>query len=260
MASWGEQCVAEDGSLSDASDVSMAAKFYEIQKNRFAGSRCSISRQDKRTYSIMWEGLLTFDLEVIDEISGAGGDRLEDLKVWGVGYAAQSESSDKWDPLCLEIVLRKAAAPPLDATSGGSEDCAGATTPGVLRDVELPVIEDKNIRRIIRRFMGYLECGDRPDLYRHKISDASYIFDSISSVHMVMIPCMPTVTLSFLCKMRHLFSGSLQDVVFERRRGDVEGKYSDKDSATVMVVKISSSPTRLGKRRRTNRFEPYSQR
>ena len=252
------------GTLKNEEDIEAAGKIWDILNPQFGGAKCCIARNDEKTFSVIWEDLARFDLGVIQKLRNAVEGCLYDLRIIGAGYApAAPGASDNWTPLCLEVVMSK---------HGASGDCAASHSSGASQRSEdaigtfdLSVVKDKNVRRIMGQFINCMQCGDRPDLYRHSITDAQYLHSEESGSHFLMLESMPTLNLSFIKKITYLFSGSLQNVVFERRVSREKGKWCDTDSATTMIVEIAGEPSyvvsrtgRIGRKRERSGFEPYS--
>lgn len=226
------------------SDKRIVLEIQNLLDRNFKECKYCMARQDKNTCSIVMELIPTFDLTIIDKIIVKAGKRLVDLRIWGIGYAPKSTTSEKWQPLTLEIVLSKHGYnPDRSDKPGDGIDNSNSNSQANIPTIDLNCIEKKSIRRIVQRFLICLALGDRPDVYQQPVQSVTYSWDSGRNMHMVMIESVPTLNLSFIKKIRFLFSGSLCNIVFERRSCSEAGKFSDTDSATTMIVEIFDTPS-----------------
>lgn len=244
--------------LEHPSDKAIAWDLQKLITNSFKCEFC-VASQNKETCSVVMESLPKFDLKIVDDIKKTIGSRLVDIRIWGVGYAPKSEASDKWIPMCIEVVFSKYNAEKKHNPSNGvnpytllaetrktetsssidgSESTEKAKIQPKIPNMNLSMITDKNIKRIIEKFITCISIGERPDVYQYPINNITYYHEEKDNTHFVMFDSVPTLNLAVLDKLRYLFSLSLSNIIFERRSCATAGKFSDKDSATTMIVVI----------------------
>lgn len=245
-------------------DIENVGSVYDIISAQYKDSMVCVVGITEKKYSIMWEGLPRVDLSLIDTIKKKVEDIIIDLRILGVGYAPiERTTSDVWKPLCIEIILLKDGVSAADCMSNHSDK---TTIPqyDTIGLFDTSIIEDKPVRRIAGQFINCMQYGDRPEKYKNTLKGITYLLDKESGIHYLMLESVPSLNLSLLSKISYLFSGSLENIVFERRMSKKAGKWSDTDSATTMIVGIAGNPKYhknrdgfLTYRKKPKHFSPY---
>ncbi len=217
----------------------------------FVGRKIETVGGTERTTPIVIAGIKHLGLGTIDAIVASAGDSIEDIRIWGVGYAPKTQSGgsfglvDDWQPLTLEVIVRnhgivhELIRPGIATESGSSvSKSSAADGNGAVKESSLMFIKDSVIRRIVCHFIECMVIGERPDLYKIDLDTVIHYEDQESGLHMVMFDAVPTIGLAFLRKVRHLFP-SIRDIVFERKEYTADTIPDMTKSATVMIVSFS---------------------
>jgi hypothetical protein len=214
----------------------------------FVGRKIETVGGTERNTPIVIAGIKHLGLDTIDAIVASAGDSIEDIRIWGVGYAPKTQNGsfglvDDWQPLTLEVVVRNHGIaldpirPGIESGSSGSKSSA-VDGNGAVKESSLMFIKDSVIRRIVCHFIECMVIGERPDLYKIDLDTVIHYEDQESGLHMVMFDAVPTIGLAFLRKVRHLFP-SIRDIVFERKEYTAGANPDMTKSATVMIVSFS---------------------
>jgi hypothetical protein len=107
-------------------------------------------------------------------------------------------------------------------------------------DMNLDVIKSSSIRKIISNLVYIFTIGDKSDEYINRIDKFVYLFCDKTSKHNVLFEAMPTVSKGTIDKVMKLFSGWIENIVFELVSSDEEA--FTRPSATTMMIILANDP------------------
>jgi len=224
------------------------AKQVLLLLNRiFKGCTIGVVGTTRSETAFVIEGVASIDMCVIEEIAGAAGACLGDVRVWGVGYMPTISRTTfglggNWQPLTVEVLLRVpgASAQHDDVSVSKHQPAPQEAKPVQTTDEgALQCIKDGNIRRSVRHFIDCMAMGERPDVYQFDLGGITYLAEK--GDHFVMFDAVPTLGLTFLRNARFLLP-SIRDIRFERKAAPGKSDRDASESATVMIVTFADTP------------------